>query len=317
MRARADVDRVQLRSSDPGYPSALLELPSPPEALSLSAPLEAARAVAIVGSRTAEEPARAFAHYLAAELAEQGVVVVSGGAVGIDTAAHEGAMSVGGATWVVAPTGKDHVFPEVNRDLFARVAASERGRVLWPFPPDRQACETTFRFRNAVLVALSEAIVIVQAMPKSGSRNAASWARSLGRALWVVPASPWMPAYQGSLIELDRGARPLCHPTTFFKALGLPAPTRPMVASKRTGRPSASHERRKIEGPSKPLDTGAWSPEEIQVYSGTSRGPKHIDAIGLAAGTSAQTTATALLTLSLKNVVVEGPDGFFRRRIAG
>ncbi|MGH7294677.1 MAG: DNA-processing protein DprA [Polyangiaceae bacterium] len=285
---------LELTPLHPAYPSRLRAMARPPASLfTQGGSLEAARVVAIVGSRAATPDAKAYAVELAGRLCGHGVVVVSGGALGIDTAAHEGALKAGGRTLVVAPTGPGHVFPDDNADLFATVARGP-GAMLWPFPGALHP-PSGFLIRNHILVGLADAVVVVQAGARSGALHASSCARKLGRPLWVCPAQPWSEAFAGSRELLEgaprTGARPLHSTDALVAALGLPS--RPAVATP----PNVS-----------------LSPSEADVLRVTSATPLHVDAIASGAGVSAATAAVALLTLALENVVVEGPPGLFRRR---
>jgi DNA processing protein len=317
---------VKLEFEKSDYPDALRELPNPPRVLTTSGPLVRApgmRAIAIVGSRDACDEALVFAHGLAFQLASAGVLVISGGAVGVDGAAHRGAMAAGGTTWVVSPTGKNRLYPPQHKELFEEVAASSDSRMLWSFDDDESRTDHSFRYRNGVLAALSEVLVMVQAHYKSGSRNAARWARSMGRPVWAVPAAPWMGAFCGSISEIEQEtARPLYSVGKFFEVLGLGEPTCPPEVS-----PSMFHADRPREinrpsltpkkPPPKPVDQGGWEPDEILLFSKISLVPIHPDEMATRTGLSAISVSTALLTLSLKDVVVEGPNGFFRRKSAG
>lgn len=313
---------VKLAPTDPLYPPRLADHDEPPE-LTVSGPLDLGRrAVAIVGSRSPSHGARAFAYDLARALARAGAVIVSGGAVGIDRAAHEGALDVGGATWLVACTGRGHAFPGANRDLFQRIESSSASRMIWPFPDSQRKTETTPRSRNAVLVLLAHCVVVIQAALRSGSRNAIGWAREHGRPLFLVPGAPWDSAFDGTKHELLRGgATPLWDARPVFGALGLPADTveEETSSSAVPGRVPRPHRRvrRAFSEPSLfPVDERAWSPEEKSVFSALSIIPKQRDEIIARTGLGASSTVTALLTLTMKDVVVEGPDGFFRRRNA-
>ena len=321
---------MQIKLDDPAYPEALHSLPNPPEILTTSGPLEPRRAVAIVGSRDATEDALLFAHGLAYQLARAGIVVVSGGALGIDGAAHRGALAAGSATWVVSPTGRNRLYPPEHRALFAEIAASEESRMLWSFPDETEATTNTFMYRNGVLAALSVALVVVQARYASGSRNAARWARSMGRKVWAVTAFPWSGEFCGSHAMIqEEAAKPFCTTRHFFKSLGLGRPVEaPPVdpaslligarrvpgprRSKKHGR--ASFSRVVPEDPPKPLATGSWTPEERLIFSMVLTHPVHVEEIVDVTALPVPSVTTALLTLSLKDVVVEGPDGFFRRR---
>jgi DNA processing protein len=307
---------VQIKKDDPAYPKALRALPNAPSVLTTSGPLQTGRAVAIVGSRSACEQALVFAYDLAFQLAKAGIVVVSGGAVGVDGAAHRGAMAAGGATWVVSPTGKDRVYPPQHRDLFAEVAASEHGRMIWSFPDRASQTRESLRYRNGVLAALTEALVMVQATFSSGSRNAAGWARDLKRPVWAVAAAPWMSGFSGSLLEIQKGtAQPLCSIAHFLDVLGLPeAVDAPDGAYRPKKHDRAPISRVPREPPPDAVDKGSWSVEEKLILSTLLASPLHVDQIVDRTALPTASTVTALLTLSLKDVVVEGPDGFFRRR---
>ena len=287
---------VHLTPLDPRYPSRLRGLRDAPAALTAcGGSLEAERVVALVGSREATPDAAAFAHELASTLAGAGVVVVSGGAVGIDAAAHRGALVARGRTWVVAPTGHGAIFPEQHAALFDEVALGP-GAMIWPFAPDYRH-RSAFLARNRVLVALADVVVVVQAGVPSGALGAAAVARSLGKALWVVPAPPWLDAFRGSRMLLERGARPLLFVDTFLASLEIStAPPRP--------RPR----------PEPALPTRPLNQSEAEALQATSSVPLHLDEIASRAALSAPAAAAALLTLALENVVVEGPPGFFTRR---
>lgn len=315
---------MKLDPNDPRYPRALARLDLPPT-LTVSGPLDtAARRVAIVGSRSASPEARDFAFALAYHLARAGVIVVSGGAEGIDRTAHEGAMHAGGTTWLVSPAGRGEVFPPSHRALFAAIESSETSRILWPFPDGKAKDTETPRFRNGVLVALSECVVVVQAQLRSGSRNAASWGRHLGRPVYVVPSTPWDDAFKGAVQEGARGAEALWSIEWLFQRLGLPEPDMEDPGAARCGvlPPSAPPLRRRIqaqaysEPPLFPVVPDTWSEDEKRVFSVLSIMPTQQDMVIEKVGLPASSTVTALLTLSLKDVVVEGPDGFFRRRKA-
>lgn len=286
---------VQLTALDPQYPSRLRGLPDAPASLTTAGgALEADRVVAIVGSRDAAPDAAAFARDLASTLADLGIVVVSGGALGIDAAAHKGALAAGGRTWAVAPTGHGAVFPEQHASLFDQIARGP-GAMIWPFAPDYRH-RSGFLARNRVLVALADVVVVVQAGFPSGALRAAAVARTLGRPLWVVPAPPWLDGFRGSRLLLDGGgARPLLFVDGFLASLGARAPARPQD-----------------RGP--PLRS--LNQSEAAALGATSTAPLHLDEIATRAALSAQAAASALLTLSLENVVVEGPPGFFARRDA-
>jgi DNA processing protein len=290
---------LHLTPLDPTYPSRLRALSRPPASLTVrGGPLEAPRAVAIVGSRQACGEAVYFSRCLAAMIVRSGAVVVSGGALGIDAAAHRGALEEGGRTWAVAGTGCEHCFPSEHASLFDAIGAGP-GAMVWPFPPASAARAGGFVLRNRVLVALSDAVIVAQAGCRSGALRAAECARALNKPLWVVPAPPWAAGFEGSRILLEEGVRPLTDTTRFLKALEL---------SFDDQRPRASSTTAEAHGPG-PLD-----PIQSAVLCATSSVPIHLDEIAQKAHATVQAAAAALLTLALEAVVVEGPPGFYRRR---
>jgi DNA processing protein len=318
--------RVKLSPHDAGYPARLYRLDHPP-ALTATGPLEAERVIGVVGSRVPSPDSRELAHTLAYQLARAGVVVASGGAVGIDETAHDAALLAGGSTWLVAPHGWGARITKKNQRILDRVtnAASAGSRVIWPFDDGTPVDERTPRRRNGVLVGLVECVIVIQAKARSGSRNAATWGRHLGTPVFVVPGHPEDFDFRGSLLELERGARPVWSVPALFATLGFPPPD----ASDRRARlggslphtkaqPLRRHERVQnySDPPRFPVERRLWTEEENAVYSCLSMAPTQQDSIIERTGLPTGVTLTALLTLSLKDVVVEGPDGFFRRRFS-
>jgi DNA processing protein len=284
---------VHLTPFDARYPSRLRRLARPPASVTVRGEFpEASRTVAIVGSRDANSDAERFAHDLATKLARRGVVVVSGGALGIDAAAHRGALEAGGRTWAVSGTGCDHCFPPEHAALFEEIGAGP-GAMLWPFAPSSAARAGAFLRRNRVLVALSDAVVIAQAGLPSGALSAAECTRAARKPLWVVPAPPWLDGFDGSRQLLEAGARPLTRVEVLMRTLGLDAAEADLA-------PSA--------GPTR------QDPIQSAVLGAITATPLHLDEIARRAHLTVQVASVALLTLSLEAVVVEGPPGFFRRR---
>lgn len=300
----------------PDYPQILTKLESPPS-FTATGPIPNVRAVAIVGSREAFHECATFAHDLAFELAEKGITIVSGGATGVDAAAHRGALDAGGATWVVCPTGKDKISPAEHRRLFDKIACSPGGRLIWPFKDHVDVTRKTYRGRNEVLVQLCEAVVVIQAGLRSGSRNTCRLARDHGRALWVVPAPPWgewAQAFAGSTEVLAEypHAKMLGSRARLFESLGLqPAPAR-----KASEGPSSSPLQQKLLLLRTATPDPSWTDHEKVIFSVVLTVPQHKEILAEKASLPIGPASTALLTLTLKDVVVEGPDGFYRRTLA-
>jgi DNA processing protein len=195
-----------LTSGEAGFPDLLRHIPDPPPVLSARGSVEALRgpAVAVIGARNASANGCVLARRFAAELARAGLVVVSGLARGIDTAAHEGALEAGGLTVAVVAGGADVVYPPENEDLMARVVAA--GAVVSERPLGAVARARDFPRRNRIIAGLSLGVVVVEAAPQSGSLITARLAAEQGREVMAVPGSPLDPRHRGTNQLLRDGA---------------------------------------------------------------------------------------------------------------
>ncbi len=172
----------------PDYPDGLYDLCPPPSAVYYQGRLPQRTGVAIVGTRTASKAACDKAARFAAAVVEAGLPVVSGGAYGIDAGAHTGALDSGGTTVVVFGGGLDRPYPDRHIALFER--AARQGCLLSPFRPGTPPLRGGFLARNAIIAALCNIVVVVNAGWRSGARSTALAARQLGRRIFVVPGSP-------------------------------------------------------------------------------------------------------------------------------
>ncbi|HEU4976849.1 MAG TPA: DNA-processing protein DprA [Baekduia sp.] len=188
---------------DPGYPSQLLDDRSAPAVLYVRAVGGAARdrleaavgaahrepppAVAIVGTRKASDDGLAVARALARGLGAAGITVVSGMALGVDSAAHEGALDAGGTTVAVLAGGADVPYPRSKQRLWGRIATT--GLVVSEMPPGRRPFPWNFLARNRVIAGLAAATIVVEAAERSGSLVTAELAVELGRDVGAVPGS--------------------------------------------------------------------------------------------------------------------------------
>jgi DNA processing protein len=145
------------------------------------------RSVAIVGSRAATAYGNGIAADLAADLVERGVTVLSGGAFGIDVAAHRGALAAGGPTICVLANGVDVAYPPAHAAIFETLAKDQL--LVSELPPGAHPTRVRFLARNRLIAAMSCGTVVVEAALRSGARNTASWALGCGRPLMAVPGS--------------------------------------------------------------------------------------------------------------------------------
>jgi len=304
--------RHVVRVLDREYPRVLRELPSPPDPLWIEGELLPGPAIAIVGTREPSGEAVAFARRLGAWLAHAGIVVWSGGALGIDAAAHLGALDAGGISVAVVGTGLDHCYPPEHAPLYRRIV--ERGGALVsPFELDQHATLTTFPARNAVLAALTQITVVVQAPFKSGARSTARWARRLGRPLFAVPHAPWDPQGEGNCAELGLGALPLVQEEQLLAWLGRPHPEHAWAHRALAGparRSGSVTEPQLVSAPEPPPLPTLEARQAVLRAAGQT--PRHLDDFCLLTGFPTGLVQEALLTLTLEAVLVEGPAGWFR-----
>ena len=193
--------------SAPAYPAALTTIADPPPVLWTRGRVDAlsAPAVAIVGSRAASPYGLAVAEQLAADLAACGLVIVSGLARGVDSAAHRGALSAGGITVAVLGSGVDVVYPPEHASLARAIDAT--GAVISELVPGTRPQQWFFPLRNRIISGLSRAVVVIEAGEKSGSLITARCALDQGRDVLAVPGNILSGRNRGAHALLRDGAR--------------------------------------------------------------------------------------------------------------
>ncbi|MBI3677071.1 MAG: DNA-protecting protein DprA [Proteobacteria bacterium] len=204
MEALAKLGGYLVASADPDYPGGLAALDAPPPVLFALGCREllVRDMVGIVGARNASALGRKFAQHLAADIGSAGLVVCSGLARGIDTAAYEGSLATG--TCAVLAGGIDIVYPPENRGLYDRVA--HEGLVVSEMPLGQSPQARHFPRRNRIISGLSRGVVIVEAAEGSGSLITANYALEQGREIFAVPGSPLDPRAKGTNRLIRDGA---------------------------------------------------------------------------------------------------------------
>ena len=180
---------VTIRLGSPGFPALLAQIPNPPQELWIRGDLSICDkpAVAVVGARAASRGGIAMAAAIAGDLARAGIVVVSGLARGIDSAAHVAALDAGGKTIAVLGTGIDVVYPAEHRELTERIARD--GLLMTEFRPGAPPEVSHFPRRNRIISGLSRGVVVVEAAEQSGSLITARLAADQGRDVMAVPGT--------------------------------------------------------------------------------------------------------------------------------
>jgi DNA processing protein len=212
------------------YPRALAELDDAPPLLTVKGDLQLLERllIAMVGARNASAAACRFARQLAYDLGQQRVVVVSGLARGIDSAAHDGSLETG--TIGVIAGGLDVFYPPENQSR--QEAMSERGLLIAEMPPGTEPRARHFPYRNRIIAGLSAGTVVVEAAPRSGSLITARLAAEAGREVMAVPGSPLDPRAQGCNQLIRDGATLIQNAADVLEAV---RPLQPRFASPRSG----------------------------------------------------------------------------------
>ena len=211
----AELNRIQeygcsvVTQQDPLYPPSLREIYDPPMVLYLRGLLEERdhHGIAMVGSRMTTSYGVESARRLAYQIAQAGVTVVSGGARGIDTAAHLGCLRAGGRTIAVIGSGLDIIYPSENIGLFDQIA--EQGVVMTQFPFRRKADRQTFPIRNRIVAGMTLGTMVVEANRTSGALITANMAVDYGRQVFALPGRIDSPRSKGCHALIKNGAK-LC-----------------------------------------------------------------------------------------------------------
>jgi len=200
------MNRQIIKISQADFPALLQEIPKPPAALYVLGALNHDQPhIAIVGTRKATEVGRKTAYAFAKTLGEHGFVIVSGLAMGIDTAAHEGALAAGAPTIAVLAKGLDRVYPRQNEPL-AKKIITNNGALVSEYPDQTDAFPAHFIRRNRIVSGLSLGLLIIEAPERSGTIATARFALEQNRDIFVVPGPIQSENYRGSHRLIQDGA---------------------------------------------------------------------------------------------------------------
>ena len=289
--------RVVIQTDDE-YPPLLRQIYDPPLVLYIKGALlsKDKNAVAMVGSRMTTHYGVEVTRKLAYQLAYLGVTVVSGGARGIDSAAHQGALSAKGRTVAVLGTGINLVFPPENAELYERIATN--GAVLTQFPFNRPGDKQTFPIRNRLVAGMTLGTVVVEANLTSGALITANFANEYGRQVFAVPGRIDSPRSKGCHNLIKNGAK-LCEGAedilSEFEYLFPPSNKPPSAAE-----PGV-------------LAALELSENEQKVYDALSSEEISIDDAIRKSGLPPSAVSVALLSLEIKRLVRQLPGKMFLR----
>ncbi|CAN5520816.1 DNA-processing protein DprA [soil metagenome] len=285
---------------DPEYPERLSNIPDPPPALYVQGDLPEGPSVALVGSRKASPTGLDAARKIGQALCERGVCVVSGLALGIDAAAHQGALAGGGPTLGVLGCGIDMVYPKTNRGLFDLVRHS--GGILSEYYLGEVPLPWRFPARNRIIAGLVDVLVVVEAAEKSGALITARHALESGRDVWSVPGPPGPAECRGSNKLLSDGAGVLWDIPEFLEEV---APSTY----------SSSQAPDVNDRPGSPVPD-ELPQDEARVLVAIGFEPTPVDAVAGRSGVEMSELLSALALLELKGYVTRDAAGAFLRRPA-
>lgn len=274
--------------------------------------------VAIVGSRETDDYGKDLAAFFSGGLARAGAGIVSGGAIGVDGAAHRAALGNSQATVAVLGSGVDVVYPEEHRGLFRELVA-RGGALVSHFPPGTPAVPQNFRVRNRFIAALADAVLVVRAGATSGALGTAKAALALGRPLFAIPSDVTSELGLGTNLLLEQGsARALTRFEPLGEALGLEADWPVLLAP--AASPATRVRSRSKPVPPPPAGVQARRPEievppELRpVYEALGDLPTQFDELVAKCGLDAAGLANALLRLELLGLCEERVGKVFVRR---
>jgi DNA processing protein len=282
-----------LTLADAEYPARLLDLPDPPTVLYVRGRVECLNrnALAIVGSRNATPQGAGNARAFARALAEQGFCIVSGLALGIDAAAHQGALEAGGTTIAVVGTGADRLYPARNQVLAQEIA--EKGTIVSEFPLGTPATASNFPRRNRIISGLSRGVLVVEAAVESGSLITARLAGEQGRDVFAIPGSIHSPQSRGCHRLIRQGAKLVETANDILEEFGQPA---------------LRHETGLLRP--EPAD-----PRQALVLDRAGHDPVTIDDLVAGTGLTADTLSVILLQLELDGRVTSLSGGRYQRML--
>ena len=283
-----------LSRRNPRYPRLLREIHDPPEGIYHLGPYAyEAPQVALVGTRRATQYGLRVARELAAEFARRGFCVVSGLARGIDTAAHEGALSAGGPTVAVLGTGLDVVYPPENAGLQSQIA--ESGAVLTEIPEGKPTERWSFPRRNRIISGLSWAVIVVESALDGGAMITARLAGEQGRSLFAVPGRIDQPMSAGCHQLIREGATLLTSADDLAEELSYLPGLKPPPAACAKRAPAAE-----------------LAPDEKRIRECFRDGAiLSADALAAESGLAPAALAAALPLLEMKGILVRRYDGTY------
>ncbi|MEZ5626956.1 MAG: DNA-processing protein DprA [Rhodocyclaceae bacterium] len=286
-----------LTLADAAYPPRLLEIPDPPTLLYVKGDVGLLNrpGLAIVGARSATPQGESNAAAFAGALAGSGLTIISGLALGIDAAAHGGALDAGGATLAVIGTGADRIYPARNQALARRIV--EHGAIVTEFPLGTPVAAHNFPRRNRIISGLAQGVLVVEAALNSGSLITARLASEQGREVFAIPGSIHSPQSKGCHRLIRDGAKLVetaedILEEAVFAGYDAPAPSPP---------------------PATDATPTGTDPDSARLLAALGHDPVSLDTLAARTGLTADALYAILLSLELDGQLARLPGGRFQR----
>ena len=312
---RRGIRPIHLRSDE--YPDHLAESPDAPAVIYVAGDMDPRdnNGVAIVGTRNATDYGIQMATTLAHDLASMGITIISGLAIGIDTAAHRGALKAGGRTIAVLAGGLDSIYPQRNRGLARQIV--ESGSLISEYQLGVRSKRDHFPRRNRIISGLSRGVVVVEAAKKSGATWTVKWALDQNREVFAVPGNATSPQSEGTNWLIQQGAKLTTRADDVIQELSVffgdlkPNP-------EAIHRSSAAHIRATVTKPNslsnnRNIEDTQSRNEEIETFNEKehsiakslrdSEGPVHVDEIARKLSLSVTETMSTLTMMEVRGIV--------------
>ena len=281
--------------ADPDYPQALLDSADPPVLLYLKGRRDLLNQpmLAMVGSRNATAQGERDATAFARSLGEAGLTIVSGLALGIDAAAHRGALATAASTVAIIGTGADRLYPARNADLAREIA--ERGAILSEFPLGTPALANNFPRRNRIIAGMAKGCLVVEAAPRSGSLITARLSAEAGRDVFAIPGSIHSPQARGCHQLIRQGAKLVETSQDVLEELGWTS--------------QSSHQQKVGAGGT----ANRPDSDEERVLTALGNSPCDLDTLSQRSGLTAAGLLAILLPMELGGRLAQLPGGLYQR----
>lgn len=300
LRRIAEVNAAVVTQEDEAYPEPLRQVYDRPMLLYVWGELQPrdARAIAVVGSRRATHYGVQCARKLSFQLAHNGLTVLSGLALGIDTAAHEGAVAAQGRTVAVLGSGFAQLYPPSNKALAEKIADGH-GAVVTEFPIDYNPDKQSFPLRNRIVAGWSQGVLVVEAPARSGALITVNQAADYGRSLYAVPGPIDRPTSAGCNNLIKNGARLVTGAEDILEDLAWLIPP--------------SQQEKAAAAAFAPAPAPALEGDEKTVFDTLGHDERQFDDLVASSGLAASAATVALMKLEIKKLVKQLPGRYFTR----